>query len=309
MKKINLKNTRIIISLISILIAFCFSSVYAKTTFDSAEKAAQTLYQAIVDKDINAIEKMLDIDNINQLPIDKISAKDQQLFIDAWHKNHSLLTIDSYRYYIKVGENDWTFPIPVISQRAYIDGMVKNLWFFDTETGAENIRTRRIGRNELSTIQAILAYYDAQKEYAQQDRNGNGKLEYAQRFISSPGKQDGLYWPVDKNQPQSPLGPLFANKEPGTSYHGYYYKILTSQGDKARGGKLNYIVNGKMRYGFALLAWPEEYGNSGIMSFMINHKGKIYEKDMGPQTTEFAEVISQFNPTSGWLVSMESPVK
>lgn len=283
------------------------SSVQAQTTFSSADKASDTLYQVIVDKDVDAVKKMLGIENIHQLPIDKVSEKDRQAFIDGWEKGHSLITVDMYRYYIKIGESDWTFPIPIISKQVKIDNSITTIWYFDTDTGAQNITTRRIGRNELSAIQAVLAYFDAQKEYAQQDRNGDGELEYAQKFISSKYKKDGLYWSTEAGQPQSPLGPLLANREPGTAYHGYYYKILTSQGKEAEGGAYNYLVKGKMKHGFALLAWPADYGHSGVMSFMINHNGTVYEKDMGLHTAEFAELISQYNPTSSWIISMESP--
>ena len=147
------------------------------------------------------------------------------------------------------------------------------------------MRTRRIGRNELSAMQATLAYFDAQREYALKDRDGNGVLEYAQRFASTPGKYDGLYWAA-RGKDASPLGPLFAKRRSrkGPGYHGYHFKILKAQGKDAPGGAYDYIVGGRMRSGFALVAWPVRYGDTGVMSFMVSHDGTVVEKDLGPDS-------------------------
>jgi hypothetical protein len=179
-------------------------------------------------------------------------------------------------------------------------------WRFDTAAGREEILYRRIGRNELSAIQTCLAYVDAQQEYAEQGVAGNGV--YAQRIVSRPGKKDGLYWPADSSADESPLGELAASAaaegyragQQRAPYHGYYYKVLTGQGPNAPGGTLDYIVRGRMIGGFALVAYPAEYRNSGVMTFLVNHRGDVYEKDLGPNTARFAASMTVFNPDNTW---------
>jgi hypothetical protein len=162
------------------------------------------------------------------------------------------------------------------------------------------MRTRRIGRNELGVQQAVLAYYDAQKEYAQTDWNNDGRPEYAQKLISTPGQHDGLYWPASAGEPESPLGPLLANRTPGTSYYGYHYKILKTQGPNAPGGARSYMVNGRMVDGFALVAWPARYGDTGVMTFLIGSDGVVYQKDLGPDTDATAKAITAYDPNPSW---------
>jgi len=179
-------------------------------------------------------------------------------------------------------------------------------WRFDTEAGRDEILFRRIGRNELNTIQAILAYVDAQQEYAEKGIGGNGV--YAQRIVSQPGKKDGLYWPVQFGEDESPLGELAAAasaagyraSQQRQPYHGYYYKILTRQGPNAPGGAIDYVVKGRMMGGFALVAYPAEYRNSGVMTFLVNHQGIVYQKDLGPNTTGIASGMTAYNPDSTW---------
>jgi hypothetical protein len=181
-----------------------------------------------------------------------------------------------------------------------------NAWRFDTAAGRDEILYRRIGRNELSAIQACLAYVDAQQEYAERGIAGSGV--YAQRIVSRPGQKDGLYWPADSGKDESLLGELAANAaaegyrvgQERTPYHGYYYKVLTRQGPNASGGALNYIVRGKMIGGFALMAYPAEYRNSGVMTFVVNHQGNVYEKDLGPNTARIAAGMTAFNPDNTW---------
>jgi hypothetical protein len=166
------------------------------------------------------------------------------------------------------------------------------------------MRVRQIGRNELDAQQAVLAYYDAQRDYATEDRNGDGVLEYAQKFISTPGKHDGLYWEVKDGEAGSPLGPLFADAAPpsgrGEGYHGYHYRILTAQGPSAPGGAYNYIVGGRMRGGFAAIAWPARYGETGVMTFMVSHDGIVFEKDLGKNTKAAATAMKMFDPDDSW---------
>ena len=202
-----------------------------------------------------------------------------------------------------IGKDDWPFPIPLKK--------VDERWRFDTAAGKEEILNRRIGENELSTIQTMLAYVDAQGDYADFQRQRSGTPEYAQRILSSPGKMDGLYWPAAEGAPQSPLGPLVAaaraagyrrsaKTEEPSPYHGYFYKVLTAQGPNAPGGAIDYIVNGRMIGGFGLVAWPARYGDSGVMTFMVNHDDVVYQKNLGPQTAKLAPAISRFDPDPSW---------
>jgi hypothetical protein len=192
-------------------------------------------------------------------------------------------------------------------------------WYFDTDTGKDELLNRRIGTNELGTIQVLRAYVDAQREYASSDHDGDEVLEYAQRLVSSPGKEDGLYWPPAYDGDMSPLGPLVAYaQEEGYSpelreekevergpFHGYYFKILTRQGKHAPGGKYNYVVNGNMIGGFALVAWPAEYGDSGIMTFIVNQQGRVYQKDLGPATSKTAKKVREYDPDPTWKISSD----
>jgi hypothetical protein len=224
-------------------------------------------------------------------------------FVKAYEEMNKLVKEDDKKIILHVGNGDWPFPIPLVQKGED--------WFFDTMAGREEILNRRIGRNELNAIQVCLAYVDAQREYALKDRDGDKLLEYAQRFISQKGKKDGLYWEVKEGKKQSPLGPLVAKaategylgkKSEGkhTPYHGYYYRILKAQGKDAPGGEYDYVVNGKMVGGFALIAHPAEYGNSGVMTFMVNHDGVVYEKNLGKDTEKIAAAVKKFDPDKTW---------
>jgi hypothetical protein len=202
-----------------------------------------------------------------------------------------------------IGKDDWPFPIPLKK--------TADRWRFDTAAGKEEILNRRIGENELSTIQTMLAYVDAQGDFADFQRQRSGMPEYAQHILSTPGKMDGLYWPSAEGEPQSPLGPLVAaaraagyrksaKAEEPSPYHGYFYKVLTAQGPNAPGGAIDYIVNGRMIGGFGLVAWPARYGDSGVMTFVVNHDGVVYQKNLGPQTAQLAPTISRFDPDPSW---------
>jgi hypothetical protein len=207
------------------------------------------------------------------------------------------------RMILMVGENDWPFPIPLVQQGG--------AWFFDTAAGKEEILNRRIGENEWSTIQTLLAVVDAQREYAMQDRNGDGIREYAQKFSSDFGVRNGLYWPVQPNEIPSPLGELVAdawaegyaqagsNQSP-IPFHGYYFRMLTHQGDHAPGGAFDYVVETKMVGGFAVVAFPAEYGVSAIMTFIVNHRGLVYQKDLGEETAPIARAMVVFDPDRTW---------
>src|SRR5215813_8818863 len=205
---------------------------------------------------------------------------------------------------LNVGDDDWPLPIPLVK-----DG---ERWRFDAKQGREEILARSIGRNELYTMQTCLAYVDAQREYYSQDHKGDGVLEYAQKFASAPGKRDGLYWPTKPGEPPSPLGDLvvraraegYRRAESGpTPFHGYLYRILTAQGPAAKDGEYDYITRGHMIGGFALVAFPVQYGVSGVMTFIVNHDGVLYEKDLGPNTRSIAFAMKKFNPDDTWKKS------
>jgi len=203
---------------------------------------------------------------------------------------------------VTMGEDDWPFPIPLVRDAQG--------WYFDTATGKEEIFNRRIGRNELSTIETLRAYVQAQDEYASEDRNGDGVKEYARRLMSTEGNRDGLYWPTAEGESESPMGPLIAQAvaegyKPGQGggskpYHGYLFRALTAQGANAPGGAKDYLVDGHLTGGFALLAYPAEYGNSGIKSFLVNQSGIVYENDLGPDTATTAAAIKDYDPGEGW---------
>jgi hypothetical protein len=204
---------------------------------------------------------------------------------------------------LELGKDDFPFPIPL--QRG------EKGWYFDTEAGRDEILNRRIGANELHTLGVVRAYVEAQYEYAQQDPDGDGKADYADRLLSSEGKKDGLYWPSVEGQAESPMGPMVAaaaaegyrkdNQKTGNSYHGYHYKLLTAQGDAAPGGKRSYLKGGELSGGFALVAYPAEYGISGIMTFIINQQGIVFQKDLGEDTPKLAAEIVAYDPGEGWV--------
>jgi len=204
---------------------------------------------------------------------------------------------------LQFGPDGWVFPVPLIK--------TGEQWQFDAEQGKAEILNRRIGRNELNALAVMKAYVEAQVEYAHGDHDGDEVAEYATKLSSEPGKFDGLYWDEQEGHGKSPLGPLVAQAKAegykpksgsGTSipYHGYYYKILTRQGSNAPGGKYDYIINGNMIAGFGLLAFPAEYGSSGIMTFVVNHQGKIYQKNLGEKTAELAQTMKSYDPDATW---------
>ena len=202
-----------------------------------------------------------------------------------------------------MGAENWPFPIPLVKKG--------NAWYFDTAAGKQEVLYRRIGRNELATIDVCHAMVDAQKEYQGQTHDGDTVKQYAAKIVSDPGKHNGLYWKVAAGEPQSPIGPLVAEaaaagytrKQGGggpTPFHGYIYRHLNSQGPAAPGGAKDYMVDGKMTGGFALLAYPAEYRNSGVMTFMVNQDGIVYQKDLGPDTAKIAASMTLYNPDSSW---------
>lgn len=223
-------------------------------------------------------------------------------FVAAYDTRHSLQMDGDAKATLIAGKDDFPMPIPLVRK----DGA----WSFDSIAGEDEILARRIGRNELDAIEVCLAFIDMQREYAEADRDSDGILQYAQRFLSTPGKHDGLYWPTKAGEPQSPGGPRLAaasaqrkGVKGRTPYHGYYYRILTAQGRNAPGGATSYLANGKLIGGVALLAYPAKYLNSGVKSFVCNTDGIVYEKDLGPGTATLASKIDAYDPDASWTRS------
>lgn len=221
-------------------------------------------------------------------------------FLIAFDLKHQVVKQGDNAATLVLGPNGWQLPIPLVQKAG--------AWQFDTAAGRREILARRIGRNELSAIQTALAYVDAQNDYASMNPQGTKVDAYARRILSSPGKKDGLYWPAAANEPQSPLGAALAlatvqGYRPGAEpapYHGYYYKILTAQGANAPGGTMNYLVKGNLIGGFGLVAYPAEYGNSGVTTFIVNHSGVVLQKDLGPNTKRIASRMTAFDPDPTW---------
>jgi len=280
---------------------------YVQSTFASPEEAAAALAAAMRSDERKQIWRVLGPGASKLIrsgdPVQDNDAR--EAFVAAYDQSVKFERSGDAKATLLVGPDDFPFPYPLV--------MKNNRWQFDAKQGDEQVLDRRIGRNELSAISVCLAYVDAQREYAALDRNGNGLLEYAQKLSSTPGKHDGLYWKTAEGEAPSPLGPLAASARsqgygragPGEPYHGYFYKILTGQGKDAPGGAYDYVVNGKMIGGFGLVAYPARWGNSGVMTFICNHDGVVYEKNLGHETQGIASKMTLFNPDTTWQKSKD----
>ena len=266
----------------------------AQQAYETPEAAAEAFAAALGDPE--QMHEVLGANFEAFIPTDEIGHEQVQAFRTAWEQQHDVIADpddpESGRMAIAVGEGDWTLPIPLAESEAG--------WQFDLMAGADEMKTRRIGRNEFAAIGATLAYYHAQREYAERDHDGDGFLEYAQRIVSTPGEMDGLYWARLDDEQESPLGPLFDDGEVGGGYHGYQFRILTAQGPAARGGAYGYVVDGNMRGGFALVAWPTRYDDTGVMTFMVNQDGSVFQTDLGADTGSIVQEIQVFNPDETW---------
>jgi hypothetical protein len=274
--------------------------------FTAPEVAVQTLLEAIQK---NSTEALLAIFGADEKALvfsgDEVADRaERDRFVAMFQDSHRLEYDNPETIVLHVGSEDWPFPIPLVK--------ADDQWVFDTAAGKEEILNRRIGRNELQAIQVLSAYVDAQREYRAMDRDGDHVHEYAQRLVSTPGTKDGLYWEAAAGEPMSPFGPLVAQaaeegytphvsgEAQAAPYQGYFYKILKRQGPQAPGGEYDYMINGNMLLGFALVAYPADYGASGIMTFLVNHTDVIYEKELGECTDDIVKVMSQFNPDDTW---------
>jgi hypothetical protein len=287
----------------SVLIVAGAFAAGTQRNFESPEAAAQALVQAVKAQDRAATLAVLGQDASAWISSGDSAADRAAIdrFIAAYDAKHQLVQQDG-KATLTVGTDDFPFAFPIVRQG--------ERWRFDTAAGKMEMLARRIGENELSAIKVLQAIVDAQLDYASADRNGDGVLAYAQKFASSPGKHDGLYWPVEPGQAPSPLGELVvkasregfqgSGKSP-TPYHGYYYRLLKRQGKNAASGPLDYVVHGREIGGFAVVAYPARYGNSGIMTFIVNQDGKIYQADLGPDTQAKALKMQEYDPGPSWV--------
>jgi len=290
-----------------VFLAFCAMPVIAtgaeQKTFATPDEAVDALLAALKADDDAALVAIFG--NTHKTLIvtpDRAANSANRARITAAMQTYRLLDEQSKdRRVLLIGDQAWPLPIPLVR--------VGERWRFATEEGEDEIVNRRIGANERSAIKVLRAYLDAQKDYAERDRNGDGVLQYAQRLGSTPGKHDGLYWPADaaKGEEASPFGPLVAESaaylkghQSGDPYRGYHFRILTRQGKSAPGGAYSYVINGRMIAGFAMVAYPAQYGESGVMTFIVSHNGKVFEKDLGKNSAETGAKMTTFDPGAGW---------
>jgi hypothetical protein len=282
----------------------------AQKHFASPEQATEALVGAARGDDQQAMLSILgpEADDVLSSGDPVADANARKRFLESYEKKHTLQPAGDDKVVVAIGDDDWPFPIPLVKEA---DG-----WRFDTEQGREELIDRRIGRNELAAIKVAQAFVDAQREYYERNPEGGALRGYAQKIASSEGKRDGLYWPEKEGEETSPLGPAMARARAegytgagkgAVPYHGYYYRILTAQGPHAKGGAYDYVVKGKMLGGFALVAYPAEYGVSGVMTFLVNHDGVVFEKDLGPKTVEQAKAMKRFDPDETWKKVSEDP--
>jgi hypothetical protein len=273
----------------------------SQKSFATPDDAVNALVQAVKTNDRTAMLSALgdagDWLSSGDAAADKARV---ERFLSEYDAKHTIIR-DGDKATLTIGSDDFPFAFPLAKSG--------DRWRFDTAAGKEELLARRIGGNELSAIKVLQAIVDAELEYASEDRAGDGVLAYAQRFASRPGKRDGLYWPAKAGEPESPLGMLVAQAtsegykqgdKPPTPYHGYLYRMLKGQGKNAESGAFDYVVRGRGIAGFAVVAYPARYGNSGIMTFIVNQDGKIHEADLGPETRAKAEGMQRFDPGKGW---------
>jgi hypothetical protein len=267
-------------------------AAWAQKSFPTPEAAVDAFIDGVSRNDDDQVRLVLGADWKKFIPPESYSGGDVTNFLEAWSKGHRVVPAGDAKAYLEVGTRGWTMPIPLTKTAAG--------WRFDTQLAPDEMRTRRIGRNELDVIQVMLALTDAQQEYMAGDRNRVGAKQYAQKILSSPDKRDGLYWPTLEGEAPSPLGPIAAASKPGDAYHGYHYRVLTGQGKDAAGGEMSYVKNGQMTGGYAFVAWPAKYGDTGVMTFMVSAAGQVYQKNLGPGTDALARAMTRFEPDASW---------
>jgi hypothetical protein len=280
------------------------ASARTQKSFASPQAAVEALAQALRKNDTGQLVAIFGPGSRKIISSgDPIADKtDRERIVKLYDEKVAIEGAVTGKVTFSLGNEQYPLSIPLVKRGT--------VWRFDTPAGREELLNRRIGRNELGVIEVLRAYVDAQREYAGEDRDGHGTREFAQKFRSTPGKRDGLYWEVKESEQESPFGPLVAKAESEgyakrkgkdkTPYHGYLFKILKAQGKDAPGGAFDYLVNGRMILGFAMLAYPAQYGSSGIMSFMVNQNGVVYQKNLGKESAKIAASMTFFNPDPGW---------
>lgn len=291
------------LALIFLLALPLAATAVEQRTFATPEAAVDTLLAALKARD-EAVLRAIFGDKHKEMIASGDAAQNAADRAKAAEALTAFRVLDSRgedRRVLLMGVNAWPFPIPLVR--------TAGVWRFATEEGVEELINRRIGGNENHAIGVLRAYIDAQRQYASVDRDGDGVLQYAQKLASTEGKQDGLYWPADpaKGEEESPFGPLIAASSAylkghakGDPFRGYHFRILTRQGKSAAGGAYNYVINGRMIAGFAMVAYPHDYGTTGVMSFIVSHNGKIYQKNLGENSAKLGAAMSSFDPGTGW---------
>jgi len=276
------------------------SAKNTQKSYATAEEAVKSLVQAVRSNDTKELFAILGPGSQEIISSgDPVADKSgRERFVNLYDEKNVIEGVDTGWAVLSIGNEDYPFPIPVVKKG--------KVWRFDARAGKEELLNRRIGRNELEAIDVLRTYVDAQREYAAMDRDRDGVLEFAQKIRSTPGKKDGLYWAMKEDEESSPLGPLAAKAaqegytKENTALYGYYFKILKAQGKDADGGAFDYLVNGKMILGFAMVAYPAQYGSSGIMTFIVNQNGIVYQKNLGKNSARIAASMKLFNPDSSW---------
>lgn len=284
--------------------ALCFAQQGNEKTFASPGDAVLALYNAAKASDGHAADAIFGANAADILHTgDKVADENMRTdFVKRYDQMHRVVLEPDGSVTLYVGADNWPFPISIVKNNG-------GAWYFDTESGKKEILYRRIGRNENDAIDILQSLVDAQHDYMAETHDGDKTKHYAAKFISSDGKQDGLYWKTTDNETPSPIGPLLVsaagegyNMQQGKAdpYHGYYYRILTKQGTAAKGGARDYMVNGQLTKGFAFVAYPSDYRNSGVVTFIVNQDGVVYEKDLGPDTAKIASSMTEYNPDNSW---------
>lgn len=294
--------------LLALVVLVGFSAIgvaqQAKTQgFATADAAASAFTDAVRKGDANALAMILGVDWRDFVPASAAQMQQRRAtYLAAWDENHEV-KVAGDKATIVAGKAGWTLPIPLVKDGAE--------WRFDTVAGWREMRLRQIGHDEAATVQTLLAIVDAQHDYAAMDPMNTGSPAYARRLLSSPGRKDGLYWEAKAGEPASPLGPAVAKAQVDGNapdgHYGYYFRLLYAQGAAAPGGARDYIVNGRMIGGFAAIAWPVRYGVTGVMTFIVDYRGEVYQQDLGPETAQRAGLMTTFNPDKGWINADMTP--
>ena len=286
-------------------VAFTAAKTQMGQGFPTPQAAVSAQTQAVNSHNVSMLHQIFGPGIEDLKNPDRVQATNEiEGFAADLNTTNALVRRADNSFELDVGADAWPFPVPIVKKEGQ--------WFFDTEAGEQELLNRRIGRNELDVLKGLRGYVDAQREYASKDRMGDEVLQYAQRIASTPGKKDGLYWPAATNEPASPFGPLVAeahvegygtNHDAGPHpFHGYLFRILTAQGNAAPDGKIDYMSEGVLAGGFALVAYPEHWDQSGIMTFIVNQEGKVYQQNLGKSTSRIAGAMKEYNPDNQWTL-------